>query len=179
MVQGRQLKKYGAILGCMLFFTLACEKEASIDYQPGYPDRMAGNWYVYDFQGKFVHIDSLHQINIDEPDLFEGPYYLSTAMDPNHKDSLVIQNIYNANLRVKAKLDSNRFFTVYGDQLEVFNRGGDSIFYVSLEGYVIDGSEGDRIVMTIGLYDKNQQYYDSIFTYGFRKTGWEDYEIGN
>jgi hypothetical protein len=179
MVQGRQLKKYGIVIGCLFFIALACEKENQVSYQQGYPDRMAGNWYVYDFQGKFVQIDSLNQIHFDEPDLFVGPYYLSTALDPGHLDSLVIQNIYGANLRVKAKLDSNRFFTIYGDQLEVFNRGGDSIFFVSLEGYVIDGQEGDRIVMTIGLYDKNKNYYDSIFTYGFRKTGWEDYEIGN
>ncbi|NBC83150.1 MAG: hypothetical protein GVY19_07185 [Bacteroidetes bacterium] len=167
------------MLCSILLLTMACEEEQQVDYQEGYPNRMAGNWYVYDFNGKFVSIDSLHQIDIQNPEMFEGPYYLSTALDPESDDSIVIQNIYNANVRVKARLDSNRFFTTYGKQLEVFNLGGDSIRYVSLEGYIIDGNDGDIIVMTIGLYQTKHTNYDSIFTYGFRKTGWEDYEIGN
>jgi len=160
-----------------LSLSIACGEKDEIEYQTGYPTKMAGNWYVFDFQGRFVTIDSLNQIDFEEPDKVDGAFYLSTALDPSDNGFLVIQNIYNNNLRVKAKMDSNRFFVNYGEQLEKIKISGDTISFITLEGYVFEASEGDRIVMTIGLYDKRKLFYDSIVTYGFRKTGWEDFQL--
>lgn len=153
--------------------TVACEDETyEVEYQSGYPNVLAGNWQAFDFPGGVFSLES----NID------GPYDLVTALDPNSSDSLVLSNIYNTGIRVKAKFSGQTFNVTKGKQLEVINDGQYGVHYVSVEGEVVQASRGDEqdvIILLVGLYDQYSSIVDSVLIYGFRKSGFEDIEDQN
>lgn len=156
----------------------ACEPDDTIEYQSGYPNVLAGNWYTYDYQGKYTTFDSIHQISVEKPENVEGSYELVTALDPSDNNWLVIDNIWNGGLRVKALIDSNRLSVKYGEQLDLFSDNEYGVAYISVDGFVVS-EQSDQIILFVGLYDRYYQFIDSLLTYGTRKTGWEGYEPGN
>ena len=158
----------------------SCKKEDpydyTIEYQDGYPSKFTGSWNAFDFSlgstGSVVLIDF-------------NPYNLITALDPNTNEKLILDNVYNSSLRVRADLDQiqETFYVEKGDQLESAN----AIYKVekiTLIGFyddcLIQGFAEEFDVETkglnifIGLYDEYGNLFDSIYTYAARKTGFED-----
>ena len=94
-------------------------------------------------------------------------------------DSLVIDNIYDSNIRVKVHYENDTFKITKGKQLEVINYGQYDIHYVSVDGnYNSDEESGEYLTMHIGLYDRYSALFDTMYVVGLRKTGFEyvDYE---
>jgi hypothetical protein len=157
-----------------LFISLAsCEKnDYTIDYQQGYPNFLAGNWWAVELQN--AEVVNNRVISFDN---ISDPFDLVSALDPNSEDSLVFDNIYDSNIRVKVHFDDSTFSVVKGRQLEVINYGQYGIYYVSVEGKYNDDEENrDYLTMHIGLYDKYSALYDTMFVIAARKTGFEDTE---
>lgn len=152
---------------------IACEEETyEVEYQSGYPNVLAGNWTAFDFPGGVFSLESN----------YDGPYDLVTALDPNSRDSLVLSNIYDTGVRVKAKISGQTFTVTKGKQLDVINDGQFGISHVSVEGEVIQASRGDEqdvIILLVGMYDQFNAQVDSVLIYGFRKTGFENIEGQN
>jgi len=150
---------------CFFLLLAGCEEnDYDIEYQDGYPNRLAGNWEAYEFQGGTF-----------DPDNVAEPYDLVTALDPGSDDSLVIDNIYNSGIRVKTWYSGSIFSVTKGKQLEVINMGRYGVHSVSLEGELIeDDDEGDYMLINAGLYDKYDALVDTVFLVAYRKTGFED-----
>ncbi len=159
----------------LILFTVlvlsSCEDDSyTIEYQDGYPNELAGNWRAIEFQNATVVNDL-----ITDADNISDFFDLVTALDPNSEDSLVIDNIYNSNIRIKVYYQNNTFSVTKGRQLEVINHGQYDIYYVSVNGkYIIDEEYGDYMAMHIGLYDKYSALFDTMYVVAFRKTGFED-----
>lgn len=150
----------------LAFITNACQdKDYTIEYAAGYPNKLAGNWIAYEFQGGAYDLNKLSSED----------YNLVTALDPNSEDSMVIDNIYNSGVRVKTHFQGYYFSVDHGRQLEVINMGRYGIYAVSVNGQLQhDAEEGDYLIMNVGLYDQYSAPVDTVFILAFRKTGFED-----
>lgn len=158
----------------VLFISLeSCNKdEYTVEYQQGYPNFLAGNWWAVEYQNAKVVGNRV--VSFDN---ISDPFDLVSALDPNSEDSLVFDNIYDSDIRVKVHFDDSTFSVVKGGQLEVINYGQYGIYYVSIDGkYNYDEVYGDYLTMHVGLYDKFSALYDTMFVAAFRKTGFEDSE---
>ena len=151
----------------VLIFT-GCKEEDPYDYEigyeNGYPNAMAGVWKTYDF----------------EPGFYEYPlsytaYEMIIAVDPANTDNLIIDNVYNSNLRVRTFVNkaTSEYYVIKGEQLEEMNAQYD-IETISIMGVYYN--EDEAIIMYIGLYDQYNDLFDTIHVIGFRKTGFEDIE---
>ncbi len=166
----------GLLLSSLFIMTLilifsSCEDDSyTIEYQDGYPDKLAGNWRAIEFQNATVVND-----RITDADNVSDYFDLVTALDPNSEDSLVINNIYDSNIRIKVYYEDDSFGVTKGRQLEVINYGQYDIYYVSVNGkYITDEDYGDYLAMHIGLYDKYSSLFDTVYVVAFRKSGFED-----
>ncbi|NJM16895.1 MAG: hypothetical protein HC896_17325 [Bacteroidales bacterium] len=75
-----------------------CNKEYQVKYATGHPNRLVGNWIAYEFPDGRITPQN------------RGDYYtITTALDPANSDSLIIDNIYDSRLRVKAHIDTTSF----------------------------------------------------------------------
>jgi hypothetical protein len=171
----------------ILGITLSCSDDKyEIEYASGYPDKMAGNWVVFQF----------YEGTLDGQ--IAGPYDLVTALDPNSANTLIIDNIYNTGVRIKAEIRGDTgFYAQKTEQLEKINQESIGVELVSIEGYINDNpvlvnfiyrlassayeniafSESDIseiVFFRAGLYDENDSPYDTIMIMGYRKTGFED-----
>ena len=144
---------------------VSCKQDDyTIEYADGNPSNLAGNWRAFEFQGGTYDTDKLS----DE-------YDLVTALDPNNMDSLVIGNIYNSGVRVKAFFEDSVFSVIHGRQQEVINMGQYGIHTVSVNGeFQHTAEDGDYLVMNIGLYDRYDAIVDTLLVIAFRKNGFED-----
>jgi hypothetical protein len=164
----------------------SCNKDdAKIEYQDGYPNKLAGNWVVFEFSGAEIG-GSLYD-----------PYDLVTSLDPNNKGSLIIDKLYDSDVRIRASYDSAKFLAEMSPQLELVSTNTYDIAYVSLDGYVshnpviIDAvyrfaqssfenigftlnDSTDVILIHAGYYDKDKNPVDTVLIMGYRKTGFED-----
>ena len=174
------------ILIIVLLIWTSCSKDDEIEYANGYPNKLAGNWVVFQFYG--AELDGQ----------LSGPYDMVTALDPNRPNALILDNIYNTGVRVRANiLGDTGFYANQTAQLEVINNGNYGIETVSIDGYINDNpvlvnftyrlaeSSFENIAFTenditeiiffrAGLYDENKSLADTILIMGFRKTGFED-----
>ena len=159
------MQKIFACVFLILFVSTSCQQDDyDIDYQDGNPSELAGNWIAYEFQGGALDMDRLNE-----------EYDLVTALDPNSKDSLIIDNLYNSGVRVKAHFEDSVFNVSYGKQLEVINMGQYGIHSVSVTGEFQNSEEnGDYLLMNVGLYDQYATLVDTVFVWAFPKTGFED-----
>jgi hypothetical protein len=173
-----------------LMFSISCNKEKDeIKYAKGYPNKLAGNWIVFEFPGG------------DLGDEYRSPYYMVTALDPNNDSSLVLDNLYNANLRIKTRIKGDTgFFAFKTQQLEVTGKGDYDIERISIEGYINNNdiliqyvlyplavanfpnmsfSEDEMtevIFFHAGFYNKNDELIDTVMVMGYRMTGFENVE---
>ena len=152
---------------CIVFISCQTD-EYEIEYQAGKPNNLVGNWRAFEFQGGAFNLEKL----TDE-------YDLVTALDPNSGDSLVIDNLYDAGVRVKARYQGNIFNVSNGRQLEVIHMGQYGIYAVSVTGeFQSDEEDGEYLVMNVGMYDQYTALVDTVLIFAFRKTGFEgvDYQ---
>ncbi len=164
------------IISVVLFVSFSCKKEDpfgyEIEYQNGYPSEFAGNWRAVDFLFTNIDIDNaIAPIDGNE-------YNLVTALDPADKNKLIIDNIYNSNLRVRTFLDKaeDAFYINKGKQLEKVNNQFD-IKTISIRGvYLNEEQSGELLYFVTGLYDQYNDLFDTIVTIAFRKIGFEDLE---
>jgi hypothetical protein len=180
-----RVKKLGY---CIIVFLLilSCSEKTEIEYANGYPNLLAGNWVVFQFQGG------------DIGGQLTGPYDMVSALDPNHNNKLILDNIYNSGNRARLQiLGDTGFFAHKTNQLDVINFGNYNIHTMSVDGYINDNpviknfvyrlalssfenisfEESDIseiIFFRAGLYDEYDTKVDSIMIMGYRKTGFED-----
>lgn len=177
----------------VILLLISCEEsDYEIEYQNDYPNKLAGNWIAFDYQltkeNYMMAIDTINYFNLDSVpdfnnfvDLLEitgesDEYDLVTALDPYIQNSIIFNNIYNSGIRTRIDYQDNLFEGRYKDQLEVINKGGYDITFVSLSGQMIEDSDGDMIIVVVGLYDKEQALLESLLIAAYRKTGFEDTE---
>jgi hypothetical protein len=148
----------------LLAFTSCNQDDYEIMYQAGNPNCLVGNWRAFEFQGGTYDLNRL----ADE-------YDLVTALDPNSTDSLVIDNLYDSKIRVKAHFQDSSFAVSHGRQLEVINHGQYGVYAVSVDGKFQNiEAVGDYMVMNVGLYDQYNDLLDTVLIWAFRKTGFQD-----
>jgi hypothetical protein len=165
---GANLRYHGVIFsftGILLLSLLSCRQDDyEIEYPKGKSNFLVGNWRAFEFQGGAFDLSRM----ADE-------YDLVTALDPNSDDSLVIDNIYDSGVRVKVCFQDSSFSVTYGRQLEVIHMGKYGIHNVSVDGdFQHTVSDGDYLVMHVGMYDHYADLVDTVLIWAFRKTGFED-----
>lgn len=177
----------------VVLLLISCEESGyEIEYQDGYPNKLAGNWVAFDYQltkeNYMMAIDTINYFDLTFDtqfsmfiDLLEitgesDEYDLVTALDPYFQNSIIFNNIYNSGIRTQIDYQDNLFEGRYKDQLEVINKGGYDITFVSLSGQMMEDPDGDMIFMVVGLYDKEQALLESLLIAAYRKTGFEDTE---
>jgi hypothetical protein len=182
----RKLKIIVKLFLIAVLLVSCSDNKYEIEHAAGYPSKLAGNWVVFEFQG-----GSLDGI-------ITGPYDMSTALMPNDKNTLVLDNLYNSGTRIKVPLTGDSaFIQNKAKQLEVINKGGYGIETVSIDGYISDNfilkdfiyqlavSSMENIAFTkghlteiifyrAGFYDRYNSLIDSVMVMGYRKTGFEE-----
>jgi hypothetical protein len=173
----------------LLFVLFSCDDGGyEIEYAPGYPDVMAGNWVVFEFQGATLD---------GRLDLYD----MSTALAPNDVNTLVLDNLYNSGTRIKTEIVGDTgFFAIKTQQLDVINEGGFGIKKISISGYINDNelvkdlvynfaqqtmenmsftrdNLSEIIFYRAGFYDQYNSLIDTVMVFGYRKTGFEDENI--
>jgi hypothetical protein len=180
------MKKFALLYVVILITFFSCKKDDyDIEYQEGYPSILAGNWVVFEFPGGEIG-----------GNLYD-PYDLVTALDPNNKGNLILDKLYNSNLRIRAAYnDTAKFYVEMGPQLETISDDSD-IKYVTLRGQVSDeyyliqsvytlatyafeniafeqSDIKEAIIIYAGYYDQYKNLYDTTLIMGYRKTGFEN-----
>jgi hypothetical protein len=180
------LKIYKYLLCLFIINLSSCHKDDEIEYASGYPTKLAGNWVVFEFQGGNIN------------GTLAGPFEMVTALSPNDDSTLILNNLYNTNTRIKARIQGDTGFVATNtDQLEVLNLKNKHIVKISIDGYINDNfilkyylsdlvkfsfpnmafTEDDMtefIFFRAGFYDKYGDPVDSVMVMGYRKTGFED-----
>ncbi len=173
----------------IILFLLTCfscvKKDYDIEYQDDYPNKLAGNWVVFEFPGGEL-----------EGTLYE-PYDLVTSLDPNNHGFLIIDKLYDSDVRVRAEYIDSAFYSQMGEQLEEISANTFEIEYVSLDGYITtnpvlidlayylaslsfenlsfeESDIEDIIFMHAGFYDAYETLVDTVVIMGYRKTGFEE-----
>jgi hypothetical protein len=178
------------LITCLAFFIIiSCKKDDSnIDRTGGYPQKLVGNWVVFEFPGAEIG------------DILYDPYDLVTALDPNNEGVLVLDKLYASDVRVRAIFDSASFKVEMGRQLDTVSTNTYDIAYISLEGSVSQSPViintvynfavrsfdniafsrrdiKDVILIHAGFYDKYKYPIDTVLIMGYRKTGFENVDI--
>ena len=183
----------GMILLIIILLLSSCEdSDYAVEYQEGYPNKLAGNWVAFDYQltkeNYLMVIDTINRFDLTidtEFDKFAGlleitsesdEYDLVTALDPYFENSIIFNNIYNSGIRTRVDYHDRLFEGRLKEQLEVINYGGYNITFVSASGQLVENSKGDIIFMVVGLYDKERTLLESVIIKAYRKTGFEDTE---
>jgi hypothetical protein len=183
----------GLIFMVIIFILSSCEDSGyEIEYQDGYPNKLAGNWIAFDYQltkeNYMMAIDTINDFDLTTDEQFSrfaylleitgvsDQYDLVTALDPNAQNSIIFNNIYNSNIRASVGFQDRFFEGRLKDQLEVINKGGYDITFVSLSGQMVEDSQGDMIFMVVGLFDEEKALLESLLIAAYRKTGFEDTE---
>ena len=161
------------------------QKDYDIEYQEDYPNKLAGNWVVFEFPGGEIG------------NLIYEPYDLVTSLDPNNPGSLIIDKLYNSDIRVRAEYEDSTFFVEMGEQLEKISTNTYDIEYLSIDGYITENPVlinmafyfaaltfenisfeesdiEDIIYMNAGFYDQFKTLVDTVLIIGYRRTGFEE-----
>lgn len=157
-----------------------------IEYQHNYPNKLAGNWVAFEFQGGSL-----------EGSAAAEPYDLVTSLDPNRSGSMILDKLYNADVRVRAEYIDSTFTIEMGENLEKVSTNNFGIYYVSLDGYITSNPVllstlyqlatiyfedmafersdlADLLFIRAGLYDQLKAQVDTVLILGYRKTGFEE-----
>jgi hypothetical protein len=168
-----------------LLLTACSKKPYDIEYQKGYPNLFADNWIAFEFQGGDIEGEIL------------DPYNLVTSLDPNRNGYLIIDQLYDCDIRVRAVYADTSFSVEMGDQLETISTNTYDVKYLTVKGYITTNPVltsftydlatvffehiafypediKDVLFLRAGLYDEYKTRVDSILVIGYRKTGFED-----
>jgi hypothetical protein len=175
------------VLPALLLLASCSEKSYDIEYQKGYPNAFADNWIAFEFQGGNI-----------EGNILE-PYNLVTALDPNRDGYLIIDQLYDSDIRVRAAYTDTAFSIEMGNQLETISTNTYGVKYISVDGYVTTNPVltnfaynlatifyehmafypsdiKDVLFLRAGLYDEYKSRVDTLLVIGYRKTGFENVE---
>lgn len=157
-----------------------------IEYQHDYPSKLAGNWVAFEFVGGDL-----------EDALPSEPYDLVTSLDPNRPGFMILDKLYNADVRVRAEYTDSTFLTAMGENLEKVSTNNYDINFISLDGYITSNPVllstlyqlatifypdlafersdlEDLIFLRAGFYDQFKAQVDTVLILGYRKTGFEE-----
>ncbi len=143
---------YITFLFAVSFLVTSCEDD---DYEAGDAGSvtLSGDWVVNEY-------------DLDMNNLY-GPYELQIYNTSYGTDSVWVDNIYDADIKVKAaKTSETSFVLSSGPDVA----GGYANVSIS-EALVIDY---DSIVFRVTLYNEDGSVYDDYYEAGTRYTGWED-----
>jgi hypothetical protein len=176
-----------AVVIVLLMLISCSEKKYEIEYQDGYPSAFADNWIAFEFRGGNI-----------EGEIME-PYSLATALDPNREGYLIIDRLYNSDIRIRAPFADSSFSVFMGDQLETISTNNFGVKYATIDGYITTNPVltsfvydmatyffeniafystdiKDVLFIRAGLYDEYKDPVDTILILGYRKTGFENVE---
>jgi hypothetical protein len=168
----------------LLILFVSCDKN-EIEYQDGYPSMLADNWIVFEFRGGNIEGEIL------------DPYSISTALDPNRSGYLIIDQLYDSDIRVRVPYADTSFSIVMGEQLEIIGTNNHDVKFVSIDGYIttnpvltsftydlasyffenisFNSSDiEDVLFIRAGLYDSYHAPVDTFLLIGYRETGFEN-----
>jgi hypothetical protein len=157
-----------------------------IEYQHDYPNKLAGNWVAFEFQGGSL-----------EGTVSAEPYDLVTSLDPNRPGNLILDKLYASDVRVRTEYVDSTFSVIMGDNLEQVSTNNYDIHYISLNGYITSNPVllstlyqlatiyfenmafersdlEDLIFLRAGFYDQLEAQVDTVLILGYRKTGFEE-----
>ncbi len=181
------MKRLRSIPVILILILISCSDNDEKKYQEGYPNLFADNWIAFEFQGGDIEGNIL------------DPYDLVTALDPNREGYLIIDQLYNSDIRVRAPYSDTAFTVNMGEQLETISTNTYNVRYVSVNGYITTNPVltdfvydlatyfypdmaftsdyiKDILFIRAGLYDEYKAPIDSILILGYRKTGFENVE---
>ena len=169
-------------LTVIILFTIQCTKD-EIDYADGNPSILVGNWIA--FHNKADTVGSSW-----------SSYEMVTSLDPNNINALIIDNLFQDGVRVRANIDSiNMFSVTYADQINYF--GSDEYRYITLDAQVSSDNPSVRsavynlalgtypdlrfnedeitetMVMHAAGYQEDGTIIDSALIFAYRRTGFE------
>lgn len=163
--------RYFLLISFMMIF-FSCHEEDpygyEIEYEEGYPNILAGTWRAMDWiilEDDFIPMDN-------------AEYFLTIAVDPNDEEQIVLDNIYNSNLRVRAFYNDidEIFYVRKGSQLENETDQFD-VSSISIIGlYFDEGEDGEYLNIFTGMYDQYGDLFDTIVIGAYRGIGFEDVE---
>lgn len=187
------MKKIFYFLLLIIIINGSCEDNSyKIEYQKGYPNRLAGNWLAYDIeisQQKFQQLfDTIQNFDLENNeqlkkfidlinfDNFSDRYNLTSALDPNRDGFIIFDNINNKSNRVRVSYYENKFITRFAPQLDYINKTYNKIEYISVSGQLIrrEKENDDILIFITGLYNYDKIIQKSLIIIAFRKTGFED-----
>ena len=182
------MKRYVKIL--IFFLTILCthcmKEDYIIEYQDDYPNKLAGNWVAFEFQGGTL-----------EDAVAAEPYDLVTSLDPNRPGYMILDKLYAADVRIRAEYADSAFFVEMGENLEKVSTNNYDIDYASIDGYITSNPVllstlyqlallyyenitfersdlEDLIFLRAGFYDRMKAQVDTVLILGYRKTGFEE-----
>ncbi len=178
---------------CITCGLVACnDQDYEIDFQNGYPDKLAGNWIAADYQltkdNYLTVIDTINDFDLSSTAGFQNfinlleitagsdKYDLTTALDPNSTGKVIINNLYNSGVRVRAGINDKFIEARLAEQLDLINHGIYGIAYVSVSGQILQHADSDVLYLIVGFYDDQMALFDAVIVEAFRKTGFEDTE---
>ena len=165
---------------------LGCKKEDGIDYQNGYPNKLADNWVAFEFHG-----GSIDGVSYE-------PYDLVTSLDPNGDGYVLLDKLYGSDIRVRAEYSQDTIVHVEkGAQLEQVSKNTYNITSISIDGYITtnpvwiniswqlaniyypdlsfpSSDIQDVLYLHAGYYDKYDALIDTVLLVAYRKTGFEE-----
>jgi hypothetical protein len=157
-----------------------------IEYQLNYPNKLAGNWVAFEFQGGSL-----------EGTISTEPYDLVTSLDPNRPGNMILDKLYASDVRIRAEYTDSAFTAKMCENLEKVSTNNYDIEFVSLDGYITSNPVllstlyqlasiyfeniafersdlEDLIFLRAGFYDQLKAQVDTVLIIGYRKTGFED-----
>ncbi len=184
-------KLFPALIIMIMSIIISCQDNGyDIEYQDGYPTKLAGNWIAYDYQlnksDYLAALDTINKFDLSYQSEFDNflnlielnarsdKYDLVTALDPENDQNIIFNNIYNSGYRTRVVYDTTKFSTKLGEQLNKLTTGGLNVNYISLSGQLVEDSQGDILFIILGLYDNESALIESLFITAYRKTGFED-----
>lgn len=187
------MKRIFYFLLLIIIISGSCEDNSyKIEYQKGYPNRLAGNWLAYDIeipQQKFQQLfDTIQNFDLENNeqlrkfidlinfDNVSDRYNLTSALDPNRTGFIIFDNINNNSNRVRANYYENKFIIQFAPQLDYINKIYNKIEYISISGQLIrrEKENDDILIFITGLYNYDKIIQKSLIIIAFRKTGFED-----
>ncbi|MGD2036069.1 MAG: hypothetical protein PVF73_13480 [Bacteroidales bacterium] len=181
----RNIRTILTLVVCLTCLVSCQEKDNEIEYQDGYPNKLAGNWVAFEFPGAEIE------------DVLYEPYDLVTSLDPNRTGYLILDKLYDSDIRVRTEYEDSAFYVHMGEQLEAISTNTHDVECISIDGYVtsnpvlismvynfaaityenisFDESDiEDVIYLNAGFYDVYETLVDTVLIIGYRKTGFEE-----
>ncbi len=148
----KDILSFCLLLVCMLFS--GCNNdETEIEYASNNPDYLVGDWIAFQFQGGSLSGQ------------YYGNYTITTAISPDNEDMLIVNNIYDTDVRIKVPIIGDT--TIYSNntaQLEVINEGSYGIESVSIDGYFyhVDNYSYQASTLQSFMYSLAESVYENI-----------------